>query len=637
MPNRSSVTAGSLRKELEARRAPWRIDPTLKDTDLLPVRSTGGLPPRTVPPGAAKPDFKRMLAEPVANPMLARERAARSKQLALGRLGPLALPPLSPAAARSVDWRDRWGWPWITKARDQGACANCWAFAGTALVEAMVRIEHMVWAARSEADVLVSANATCGNSGNIQLALDAIQSNGIADRDCVPWVASTTTYHPLVDRGGRIACIPGYQYVGSIDDQKDWLENVGPLASQFYVWRDFMYGYGHNGEVYRWDSTQKPYTDAMNPGDEMGWHALLVVGFDDARGAWIVKNSWGTSWGQHGFGYVAYGQTEIDTAPKIGLRGTSPDGWCKRRLHNGGLLEGNVGALHNDFELVAATGRGQAKHWRRDNSAGHVWECLASFANDVARFEPTLIQSTYNGNFEVVYQSTEGGMRHWWYERTSNRWLDGGQFGPPDADGVAALIQSNYGAPGNLELVVRTRDGRLSQWWRANGSGGRWVDGSKFATNVAHSGAALVQTISSKKGNFHLVCVLADGRLQHWQRDNDAGGSWASVGTFGSGIASPPCMIESQFGATTEDDVGNFELCVAVGGKVQHWWRPNGGNGIWRDGGKFGHDVAMMVGLLQSSYGFALEAVVRRLDGALQHYWRDATGWHEGPQIDPPG
>ena len=34
-------------------------------------------------------------------------------------------------------------------------------------------------------------------------------------------------------------------------------------------------------------------------------------------------------------------------------------------------------------------------------------------------------------------------------------------------------------------------------------------------------------------------------------------------------------MVESQFFAETEDDPGDFELCVAVGGKVQHWWRDN--------------------------------------------------------------
>lgn len=35
-------------------------------------------------------------------------------------------------------------------------------------------------------------------------------------------------------------------------------------------------------------------------------HALLVVGYDDPRGAFKVFNSWGTGWGDHGYGWVSY-------------------------------------------------------------------------------------------------------------------------------------------------------------------------------------------------------------------------------------------------------------------------------------------------------------------------------------------
>lgn len=40
-------------------------------------------------------------------------------------------------------------------------------------------------------------------------------------------------------------------------------------------------------------------------------HALLIVGWDDKKGAWIVKNSWGKEWGDNGFGYVAYNTGQI--------------------------------------------------------------------------------------------------------------------------------------------------------------------------------------------------------------------------------------------------------------------------------------------------------------------------------------
>jgi C1A family cysteine protease len=36
----------------------------------------------------------------------------------------------------------------------------------------------------------------------------------------------------------------------------------------------------------------------------LGGHAVLVVGYDDRRGAWIVLNSWGPGWGDHGYFYM---------------------------------------------------------------------------------------------------------------------------------------------------------------------------------------------------------------------------------------------------------------------------------------------------------------------------------------------
>jgi hypothetical protein len=40
-------------------------------------------------------------------------------------------------------------------------------------------------------------------------------------------------------------------------------------------------------------------------------HVVLLVGWDDAKGAWLVKNSWGEKWGEKGYGWIKYGSNEI--------------------------------------------------------------------------------------------------------------------------------------------------------------------------------------------------------------------------------------------------------------------------------------------------------------------------------------
>jgi hypothetical protein len=281
--------------------------------------------------------------------------------------------------------------------------------------------------------------------------------------------------------------------------------------------------------------------------------------------------------------------------------------------------------------MLATTNGSQIQHWWREGS-DLSWHQASIFGNDAAVC-PTLIASTYNRNFETVYLTTSNQLHHWYFDQAQGQWFDGGIFGPTDAYGIPAFIQGNYDAPGNFEVVVRTADGKLNHWWRENAPLWHWHDIGRFGSNVAFSGASLVQSHYGQQGNFELVCVLESGEMQHFWRDNDNGMVWHAGDTFGSGVFSPPYMIEGQFGASDEKHVGNFELCVAVDGAVQHWWRDNQNDTGWQYGATFGHDIATVTALVESSFFFDLEVIVLRTDQQLQHYWRDGAGWHEGPII----
>ena len=82
-----------------------------------------------------------------------------------------------------------------------------------------------------------------------------------------------------------------------------------------------------------------------------------------------------------------------------------------------------------------------------------------------------------------------------------------------------------------------------------------------------------------------------------------------------------------------EQGIGNFELCVAVGGRIQHWSRANSTTQAWTLGGTFGQNVLAVAGLMQGSFGFILELIALTTGNQLQHYWRDGAGWHAGPVI----
>jgi hypothetical protein len=240
--------------------------------------------------------------------------------------------------------------------------------------------------------------------------------------------------------------------------------------------------------------------------------------------------------------------------------------------------------------------------------------------------------------------------------------------------------------------------------WRDSVAPFAWHEGVVIADGVKMSGPSLVQANVGTKGNFYVVCVTNRGTMQLWWRDNDNGMVWKRGEVFGGNVgATPVCMIQGQFGASDELTASNFELCVAVGGRAEHWFRDNSalsaeapradfadprfsdvvyatvkasyvqpepgttvradvvpllhddGSGRiaavtkaglynatllaavpdrWHRLAVFGHDVKHVWGLVEGSFGFNLEVVVEKTDGALQHYYRDGDGWHEGVLID---
>jgi Papain family cysteine protease len=636
------ATYGELRAHLRDEGITWTVNPNFADDDPIERPHLGALPEALVPADPAERiDVHVLLAErPPTNALLHAELIERGVLPREGAAGGPA--PTGGTRPASVDWRSRWGWPWITGIRDQNGSEHCWIFAPTALVESMVRIEHAVWCVRSEGDYIGAQGVVVGQCGDPVDPLNWYASNGITDINCVPWPDLTgstrtgaywspvatgcgtgstqhATYTPCHNRNGRTVRIPAYTTLGNVEDQKNWIDTVGPLVVGFDVYSDF----------FGWSGTT-PYVKA--PGATLqGGHIMVVVGYDDNAQCWIVKNSWGTNYGNNGWYLIKYGECNIDLYWKYGLRGTNPDPWTKRRLHAGGLLEAGNGALHCNFELLAPAPGGPIAHWWRENGGGPMtWSKAELFANDAAS-RPTHTATTYNRNFETIFTTPGGRLHHWWFDQNGKQWHDGGIFGPSGCIGQPGLTESGYG-PGNFEVVVATQAHTLTHWWRDPSF--TWHAGTTFGSGVAAAGPSLLQTSYGTNGNLELVCQLTSGQLQHWWRDDDHGFVWHAGPTFAAKVSSPPCLIQGQFGMSNENAAGNFELCVALNdGTVQHWWRDNTGGTGWHLSATFGSNVAAVVGLLEGSYGFNLEVVVLRHDGMLQHYWRSGGQWNAGVLI----
>jgi hypothetical protein len=567
-----------------------------------------------------------------------------------------------------VDWRNRFGRNWITTVRNQGGTVNCWAFATTALYEAMIRIEHCLWTRRSEGDVARGAGKEGWDFGNSGEAIRTVEAYGLPDPDCFPWsphvslyvakphgpAASAIPISPTPDRVGRVMRVGtgSSTSMTTAAQKKAWIDTTGPMAMQIDLPASFA-AYGSGVYMHR-DGEAR-----------VGGHVMLVVGFNDDERCWIVKNSWGPAWGEQGFIRMSYDRRDamnnvvaggglLEDIGFVGVRGTNPDPWARRRQRTGVFVQGGNGARRNNFEVFLRTGT-NLSHWFRENSApGQPWAMVSDlqprdpydrqFGSDAVDC-PAAVQSSFNRDFELVYRTQSQRLRHVYWNQSSGWWNDADWFGPPDPVGIPGFIQGNRGAPGDFEVVVVTQGGQAEHWTKHNGGPwnhlpGEWYLKERFGSAFRHGGPGLVQSklgvIGSPEngqGELHFVGAVASGSMEHWRRTGTSAGTLAIQSQFGSGVTSAPCLIEGTYGAGNEMNPGNFELCVAVGGRIEHWWRHNASLSAWNQSAVFGEGVRRVVGLLQSSFGTNLELIAERTDGRFFHYWRDGAGWHAGSVI----
>jgi len=210
----------------------------------------------------------------------------------------LHVAPEGQVLADSLDWRAKGA---VTPIKDQGQCGSCWAFSTTGSVEGANQLKTGTLNSLSEQQ-LVDCAGSSGNQGcNGGLMDDAfeyiIKNNGLGSESSYPYTA----------RDGKCKQVSSVATVSKYTDVKKNDEtglmtavNIEPVSVAV--------------DAATWQFYKKGVMTGLC-GKQLD-HGVLLIGYgtEAPNDYWLVKNSWGTIWGEKGTIRLVRGKNECGIA-----------------------------------------------------------------------------------------------------------------------------------------------------------------------------------------------------------------------------------------------------------------------------------------------------------------------------------
>jgi len=205
---------------------------------------------------------------------------------------------------RAFDWRKSGK---VTHVRDQDGCGSCWDFGAMGAYEGSYLIRNNVALDTSEQHVLNCSSAgSCGGGWHAGV-FNWMISNGNGNETADPYTANDKPCKAGVPTPFR-AVAWGYVDpsggIPTVAQMKAALCRYGPLTVAVYATPLFQ---AYAGGVFNEMDT----SHGIN-------HDITLIGWDDSKGAWLIKNSWGPYWGEtggygteRGYMWIAYHSNNI--------------------------------------------------------------------------------------------------------------------------------------------------------------------------------------------------------------------------------------------------------------------------------------------------------------------------------------
>ena len=232
----------------------------------------------------------------------------------------------------SWDWRQK-----CTPIKDQGNCADCWAYASVGDLECNILIHDGITVDISEEFVtdcyldnncFGCAGGNCANQAWLGYFTDANADGGGAVYEsenpttCNSTGVTGTCTAPYLPH----QTIDGYADIG--DENANGVPSVDSIKFRIYYDGPVYVGVacedwesGYTGGI--WVENSATAADVNHAVCLVGWKDTTVT--DNSGGYWILRNSWGTGFGINGYMYISYGSDLVGTgANYVVYKGGTP-------------------------------------------------------------------------------------------------------------------------------------------------------------------------------------------------------------------------------------------------------------------------------------------------------------------------
>lgn len=206
------------------------------------------------------------------------------------------------AAPSSFDARDK---GWTTEAKNQGNTGACYVFASVAALETRILASGGAYTDLSEQALMDSSyQSRIGTEGvrggSVQNSLNYLTQVGAVFEKQQPWTGKDMMPDYTDDAYVRIT---GFDMLSFNDmASKDEIKtNVMKYGAVITTMDGSIIPKSYDGKSLISGRTGKTWTP----------HSLIIVGWNDKKQAWLVKNSAGKNWGNDGFGWIKYGAGNI--------------------------------------------------------------------------------------------------------------------------------------------------------------------------------------------------------------------------------------------------------------------------------------------------------------------------------------